>query len=68
MVHVGLHSVATYHKKFGWKKKKIYFAECQRMTFGKIFSVKCLTSDTRQKSFSVESQNLDLDKDNDHQL
>jgi hypothetical protein len=23
MVHVGLHSVGTYHKKFGWKNKKI---------------------------------------------
>jgi hypothetical protein len=22
MVHVGLHSVGTYHKKFGWEKKK----------------------------------------------
>jgi hypothetical protein len=22
MVHVGLHSVRTYHKKFGWEKKK----------------------------------------------
>jgi hypothetical protein len=30
MVYVGLHSVETYHKKFGWqiKKIKIYFAEC----------------------------------------
>jgi hypothetical protein len=30
MVHVGLHSVGTYHKKFGCqnKKIKIYFAEC----------------------------------------
>jgi hypothetical protein len=23
MEHVSLHSVGTYHKKFGWKKKKI---------------------------------------------
>jgi hypothetical protein len=22
MVHVGLHSVGTYHKKFGWQNKK----------------------------------------------
>jgi hypothetical protein len=31
MVHVGLHSVGTHHKKFGWENKKIqmYFAECQ---------------------------------------
>jgi hypothetical protein len=37
MVHVGLHSVGTYHKKFGWenKKIKIFFAECQRMALGK---------------------------------
>jgi hypothetical protein len=30
IVHVGLHSLGTYHKKFGWqnKKIKIYFAEC----------------------------------------
>jgi hypothetical protein len=31
MVHVGLHSVGTHHKNFGWENKKIqmYFAECQ---------------------------------------
>jgi hypothetical protein len=23
MVHIGLHSVGTYHKKFGWQNKKI---------------------------------------------
>jgi hypothetical protein len=28
MVHLGLHNVGTYHKKFGWQNKKIYFAEC----------------------------------------
>jgi hypothetical protein len=30
MVHVGLHSVGTYHKKFGGQnvKTKICFAEC----------------------------------------
>jgi hypothetical protein len=31
MVHVGLHSVETYHKKFGLQNKKIkicFFAEC----------------------------------------
>jgi hypothetical protein len=36
MVHVGLHSVGTYHKKFGGQNKKIkmYFAECSEMTLG----------------------------------
>jgi hypothetical protein len=37
MVHVGLHSVGTYHKKFGGqnKKIKICFAECPHKTLGK---------------------------------
>jgi hypothetical protein len=37
MIHVGLHSVGTYHKKFGRqnKKIKIYFVECLEMTLGK---------------------------------
>jgi hypothetical protein len=26
MVHVGLHSVGTCHKRFGWKNKKIKYA------------------------------------------
>jgi hypothetical protein len=37
MVHLGLHSVGTYHKKFGGqnkKKIKICFAECQQKTLG----------------------------------
>jgi hypothetical protein len=31
MVHVGLHSVGTHHKKFDWENKKIQicFVECQ---------------------------------------
>jgi hypothetical protein len=31
MIHVGLHSVVTHHKKIGWENKKIqmYFVECQ---------------------------------------
>jgi hypothetical protein len=43
MVHVGLHSVGTYHKKFGWqnKKIKIYFAECPRKALGKACSAEC---------------------------
>jgi hypothetical protein len=37
MVHVGLHSVGTYHKKFGGQNKKIKkcFAECPQKTLGK---------------------------------
>jgi hypothetical protein len=37
MVHVGLHSVGAYHKKFGGqnKKIKICFAECPQKTLGK---------------------------------
>jgi hypothetical protein len=37
MVHVGLYSVGTHHKNFGWKNKKIkmYFAECLEMTLDK---------------------------------
>jgi hypothetical protein len=40
---VGLYNVGTYHKKFGWKKKKIknYFVECPRMTLGKVRSTEC---------------------------
>ena len=34
MVHVGLHSVGTYHKKFGDQNKKKCFAECLRRTLG----------------------------------
>jgi hypothetical protein len=51
VVHVGLHSVGTYHKKFGWEKKKIkkYFAEHPEMTLGKAFSVECQLVDTRQR-------------------
>jgi hypothetical protein len=51
MVHVGLHSVETYHKKFGWqnKKIKIYFAECPRQALGKAYSAECQTVDTRTR-------------------
>ena len=38
MVHVGLHSVGTYHKKFGKQNKKI-----------KIYFVECPSLDTRQR-------------------
>jgi hypothetical protein len=51
MVHVGLHSVGTYHKKSGKKNKKIkiYFAECLRMALGKDFFAECQPWGTRQK-------------------
>jgi hypothetical protein len=59
MVHVDLNSVGTYHKKFGWEKKKnkkkIYFAECPEMTL-------------RKEDFFAECQLSALGKVNDHQL
>jgi hypothetical protein len=59
MVHVGLHSIAKYHKNFDCEKKKIkiYFAECQRIALGKACSAVCQTGGTRQKSFFSEYQN-----------
>jgi hypothetical protein len=45
MIHVGLHSVGTYHKKFrrqNQKKTKIYFAECLEKTLGKVSFAECL--------------------------
>jgi hypothetical protein len=43
MVHVGLHSVGTNHKKIGGQNKKIqmYFAECQMVTLGKVCFAEC---------------------------
>jgi hypothetical protein len=35
MVHVGLHSVGTYHKKFGWENKKNTLPSVRRRTLGK---------------------------------
>ena len=70
MVDVGLHSVGTYYKKFGWKNKKIkiYFAECPRRALGKPYSTKCQTVGTRQKRTFAECQNSALGKDNGRQL
>jgi hypothetical protein len=51
MVNVGLHSVATYHRKFGKEKIKIYFAECPRTALGKEFFAECHTWDTRRSFF-----------------
>jgi hypothetical protein len=44
MVHVGLYSVGTHHKKFGWENKKIKksFAECPLKTLGKDFLCRVL--------------------------
>jgi hypothetical protein len=55
MVHVGLYSVGTYHKKFGWENKKIkmYFAECQEMTLGKAAFAECQLVDTQQRIVKV---------------
>ena len=62
MIHVGLHSVGTYHKKFGRqnKKIKIYFAECLEMTLGKASFAECLLCGTRQRSLFAECQTLAL--------
>jgi hypothetical protein len=45
MVHVGLHSVGTYHKKFGWQNKKNKYILCRvsRITLGTVCSVECQT-------------------------
>jgi hypothetical protein len=66
MIHVGLHSVETYHKKFGRqnKKIKIYFVECLEMTLGKEASfAECLLCGTRQRRLFAECQPLALGKD-----
>jgi hypothetical protein len=49
MVHVCLHSVGIYHKKFGWqnKKIKIYFVECPTAALDKACSAECQTGGTR---------------------
>jgi hypothetical protein len=51
MIHVGLHSVGTYHKNLGdkIKKIKIYFAECLNKTLGKDSFAECQLRGTRQR-------------------
>jgi hypothetical protein len=56
MVHVGLHAVATYHKKFGKKNKKNTLSSVQEWHSTKFFLktlntvfVECLSVDTRQR-------------------
>jgi hypothetical protein len=70
MKHVSLYSVVTYHKMFGWKKKKMetYFAECPRVALDKIWIVECRAWGTRQSSCFTECQIPTLDKDNGRQL
>jgi hypothetical protein len=70
MKHLSLHSVVTYHKKFGSRKKKIkiYFTECPRMTLGKTRFAECRSCDTRQRSYFAECQDLTPDKGNGRQL
>jgi hypothetical protein len=65
MIHVGLHSVGTYHKNFERqnKKIKIYFAECLEQTLGKARFAECLLCGTRQRILFAECQQLALGKD-----
>jgi hypothetical protein len=63
MIHVGLHSVGTYHKKFGRQNKKKYFAECLGMTLGKVAFAECLLFGTRQRRLFAECQPLAFGKD-----
>jgi hypothetical protein len=63
--------VGTYHKKFGWEKKKkikMYFAECPKMTLGTASSAGYQMSDTWQRGFFAEHQSPTLGKDNGRQL
>jgi hypothetical protein len=65
MIHVGLHSVGTYHKNFGRqnKKIKIYFAECLEKTLGKTSFAERQVCATRQRRLFAECQPLALGKD-----
>jgi hypothetical protein len=49
MIHVGLHSVGTYHKKFGRQKKYIHFVECLMKTLGKDSFAECQLGGNRQR-------------------
>jgi hypothetical protein len=66
MIHVGLHSVGTYHKNFERdkiKKIKIYFLECLELTLGKVRFAECQLCGTRQRILFAECQQLALGKD-----
>jgi hypothetical protein len=60
MIYVGLHSVGTCHKKFGWKKKKIQNIICRVSKNGTRQSVLCRvpTLDARQKLTTVSYRRL----------
>jgi hypothetical protein len=51
MVHVGLHSVGTHHKKFGCKNKKYKctLPSVSWLTLGKVGFAECQLGDTRQR-------------------
>jgi hypothetical protein len=51
MVHLGLHSVGTYHKKFGWQNKKNTLPSAQKVTLGKVIFTESQTGNTRQRIF-----------------
>ena len=71
MEHVGLHHLRTYHKKFGWEKKKNENMLCRvsKMALGKALFVECPAWDTRQSLFKnikplfAECLSVALDKD-----
>jgi hypothetical protein len=51
MEYVSLHSVETYHKKFGWEKKKNKNILCRvsKNALAKAFFAECQGWDTRQR-------------------
>jgi hypothetical protein len=58
MVHVGLHSVGTYHKKFGCQnlKNKNILCRVPKKALGKEVFAECQLVDTRQRSLFTECQ------------
>jgi hypothetical protein len=59
MVHVGLHSVGTYHKKFGGQNVKYKNMVCRVS----IEDTRCPVFGTRQRSLFAECQSSALGKD-----
>jgi hypothetical protein len=70
MVHVGLHSVGTYHKKFGGQNVKNKNMLCRVSIEGtrKEFFAECLVFGTRQRSHFAECQSSALGKGDGRQL
>jgi hypothetical protein len=56
MVHLGLHSVGTYHKKFGCQnlKNKNILCRLPKKELGKEFFAECQLIDTRQRILFAE--------------